>query len=571
MAEKSGFFNALKGTDGRYDRLTDANEFSGVIAAMFSNGVRRSGDDDLKVSAAGGFALKVSPGFAIVNGRWYRNDAEYTAFSVPTPPAGDMGRIDRIAIRLDASVEGREVKLVYLTGTPSQNPVAPELTRSATGSPWEIAIADIRVGAAVSQITAGNITDTRPDKDLCGWITTPVGYDDYFASLDSAFEDWFGETRDKVASVTMYREYHQRITAESTISAVTFSIAQFDPTGVDIVKVALNGLQAVEGIDYTRNGTTITFTTPKVAGTDIDITVVKSIDGTGLGSVQDAVEELQDEVGSVKNIGEYLYICNGYDDNIKLTEIAQNFLTSAGGEGGRLTINVYGTFGANAPYSGDGASTSRYRWMILGSESATPPKRVVFDFLNCSPMTFTGEAGKHYIVIHGNGVEIRNADIVARQRNTEGSIVVFGATKGDVFATRCRFDVSAYQGSNIARTGTFVDCSGTVTNSRGDSFCFDASTDGLLRVRGGEYYAYTGLSSSQASVIESTSTETNAVVFADGVNCPTVAKSAHYQKNACLLRGGKGCVTGTITTLTMSATGGATISGTIALSKPNLG
>lgn len=592
MAERSGFFNALKAQNGTYDIKYSAQDWAAFIGAIISNGVRRSGDDDLRVIASGGFALTINVGWAVINGRWYQNDAIYTNFSVPTPPVGDRSRIDRIVLRLDTSIDQRRIRLAYLQGEPAAEPQAPALTRTATI--YELAIADINVPAAAGSINQNNITDQRgngptrdikigEDKDgnsiikteegdnLCGWITTPVGYDGFFATLDNKFNSWFQLTRDRVASVTMYREYHQRITTEATTSAVTFSIPQYDNTNVDIVKVYVNGLLAVEGIDYTLAGSVITFTTQKVGGTNIDVTVVKSIDGTGLGSVQSAVEELQEEVSTFKNIGDYIYLCNGYDDNVKLTEIAQDFLTDTNTTEGTLTISVYGTFGANAPYSGTGESTSRYRWMILGSESTTPTKRVVFDFLNCSPMTFTGEAGKHYICIHGNGVEIRNATIIARQRNTEGSVVVFSASRGEVHAERCRFDVSAYQGSNIAQTGTFVDCAGTVTNSRADSYCFDVNTDGLLRVRGGEYTAYTGLAGSASAVIRTASTAINAAVFADGVNCPTIAKSNHYQKNAILPSSGRGYVVATITTLTMGTATNWTIAGTIPLSKPNLG
>lgn len=569
MAEKSGFFNALRNEAGQYDLKYNAEDYSDNLAAIISNGVRRGGDDDLRVTSAGGLALNIKPGRAWINGRYYWNDAEYSTFSVPTPPVGDRSRIDRIVLRLDTSINSRCIRLFYLVGEPSASPQAPALTRS--GSVYELAIADILVPAAAASISDANITDRRPDKDVCGWITTPVGYNDYFASLDAKFEQWFAQVRDRVASVTMPREYHQRITPDSETSVVTFSITQYDPTGVDLVKVAVNGLQAVENIDYTLSGSTITFDSPKVAGTDIDVTVVKSVDATGLGSVQDEIEELQEQMAAIKNIGEYLYICNGVDDNVKLTQIAQAFFDSSTEDTVQLTVNVYGTFGASAPFSGTGASTSRYRWMVLGSESAAPNKKLVFDFLNCSAMKFTGEAGKHYICIHGNGVDIRNATIVARQRNTEGSIVVFSATAGAVYASNCRFDVSAYQGSNIAQTGTFVDCWGSVTNSRDDSYCFDVATGGLLRVRGGEYYAYTGLSANKAAVIHAASTAPSAAAYADGVNCPTVAKSGHYQKNAILPEGGRGTAYGFVSALTMGAYTNWSIVATVALSKPNLG
>lgn len=546
MAQKSGFFNTEYLADGTPDRKYDADTYTDWLAAWISDGVRRSGEDDYKVSASGGMALKVNPGYAMVGGKWTHNDSEFTGFAVPTAPSGDRKRIDRIVIRRDSSISVRDAFLAYKQGEEAVSPAPPALTRS--GSVYEIAIADILVRPAVTSVSASDITDQRGNKDVCGWVTTPVGYDDYFVSLDSKFDDWFQGVRERVATVTMPRFYRQRITVESAGKVFTFSIAQYDPTGVDQVFVYVNGLMAIPEIDYTLSGSTITFAADKVAGTDIDVTVLKSVDATGLGDVQDEVEELQEQVATIKNIGEYLYICNGYDDNVKLSQIAQGFFSN-GPENGQLAINVYGTFGANAPFSGTGESTSRYRWMVLGSEAATSTKRVTFDFLNCSPINLNGEAGKHYICFYGSNCTVRNATVVARQRNTEGSVVVFVSPSNTGFVVEnSRIDLSAYLNSWIAGSGTFRDCYGTVTNSRASSYCF--ALDGLLRVFGGSYTAYTGLSSETSYVFGSRGSSAGAL-FSYGVNCPSVSKAAHYQNYAAYFDNisGSGILTGLVTPL----------------------
>lgn len=571
MAEKSGFFNALKNESGNYDRKYGAKDFTSLFAAFIRDGVRRSGDDDLKVTANGGLNLKINVGYAVCGGNWYHNDAEFVDFSVPTPPSGDMARIDRIVLRRDPSISIRDVHLAYKTGVEAVSPVAPSLTQDKDGI-YEIAIADIRVPAAAASITALNITDQRPNKELCGWITTPVGYDDYFESLDSEFEGWFLQVRDKMATTTTIREYHQRVTTQMETSVITITIAQYDPTGLDRVLVFVNGLQAVEGIDYTLADKVITFTTPKVAGTDIDITVKKSVDATGLGSVINAVEELQEEMSTIKNIGEYIYICNGIDDNVKLSDIAKAFFAN-GAENSQLTINVYGTFGATAPDSGTGASTSRYRWFNLGSESASSTKRVIFDFLNCSSINLTGQAGQYYICFYGANCTIKNATIIARQRNTEGSVVVFASPTGTGFVVEgCKIDVSSYYGSYIAGQGTFRDCSGTVTNSRDNSYCF-ALEAGLLRVFGGTFTAYTGLSSMVAAVFGENAAG-NGTIIAYGVNCPTIAKASHYQTGAARFTSKThyGLLNGTITTLSVATAvgGGISVTNTIAMNYPSV-
>lgn len=533
MSQSSGFFNSLL-TNGQYDRKYNADDYSDNLAAIISTGVRRSGDNDLYVQVAGGMALKINAGRAWIEGKWYKNDTMFTGFVVPTAPTGDRGRVDRIVLRLDKNIEGRLIELVYLTGTPAQSPSAPALTR--TEAIYEIAIADIAVRPNVAEITQSDIYDRRSDPDVCGWVTSPVGYEDYFKNFDVAFEEWFGNVKDTLSSKTLFKRYHWRTTTEAETSTVTFNIPQYDPTGVDILDVYVNGLLSILNVEHTVNGSVVTFTDPKIAGTEIDVFVYKSIDGTGLGSVSDEITALQNQMATIKNIGEYIYICNGYDDNVKISQIAEAFLNNESLPiDAQMTLNIYGTIGANAPYSGSGTSISRYRWFSVGTASATNKRRITLDFLNASPINLNGTGENHYICFFGGNLTVKNAVIIARQRGstTAGSVQVFVNTAGEsVLADHCKFDVSAYFDSYIASEGTFRDCDGTVTNSRSDSYCF-AANDGLIRLFGGNYTAYTGLSSNYSGVLGEVSNKTSiATVFAMGVNCPTVAKASHYQTNA---------------------------------------
>lgn len=562
MAQQSGFFNAFK-NGAQYAPKYNANDFANNLAAIVSTGVRRSGDNDLYVQAAGGMALTVGVGRAWIKGRWYFNDAIFTDFSVPTAPTGDRGRVDRVVLRLTIDGSTQKIELVYLTGTAAITPTAPSLTRNDTI--YEIALADIAVNPNVTQITGSDIYDRRGHAEVCGWITTPVGYDDYFTALDAQFTDWFAARRNDLAVSTLYTEYSQRIVVANLTNSVTFNITQYDPTGVDILKVYVNGLLAFEGEDYTVNNSTITFTNEKIAGTEIDVYVIKSIDGTGLGSVDDRVTELEDQMSTVKNIGEYIYICNGYDDNVKLSEIAQEFL--AGTDNAQMIISVYGTFGANAPYGGSGLINSRYRWFSLGAAGSTT-RKIIFDFAGCSQITLNCQAGSHYIGFYGHTVTVKNANVIANCRFTDSSFQMFSSTQGSVIAEDCNFTISGYTGCYIAQTGTFTNCKGNVTNSRADSCCFNVATTGLLRVNGGEYYAYTGLSSNNAAVVMIESSAANAVAITYGMNCPTVAKDLHYQKNAVLCNAGYGGFSETITALTVTKATSQNVRGTIPLSKP---
>lgn len=564
MAQQSGFFNAFKNGDV-YSPKYNANDFSNNLAAIISTGVRRSGDNDLRVTAAGGMALNVAIGRAWINGRWYFNDTTHTEFIVPTAPAGERSRIDRVALRLTIDGATQQIRLVYLTGTVSETPAAPILTRNDTV--YEIALADIAVSPNVNTITQENITDQRGNADVCGWITSPVGYEEYFTALDAAFNDWFEARRNDLAVSTLFKEYHDRVIIENLTNTAEFNIPQYDATGVDILQIYINGNRAVEGVEYTVSGDLITFTTQKIAGTIIDVFCYKSIDGTGLGSVSDEVAELQEQMATVKNIGEYIYICNGYDDNVKLSEIAQEYL-AGGTDNNQMIISVYGTFGANAPYAGSGLQNSRYRWFSFGTAGSTS-RKIVFDFEGCSQITLNCQPSYHYIGFYGYSVNIMNANVVANCRNTDGSFQMFSSTSGAVIADNCRFWISGYTGCYIAQTGTFTNCRGDVTNSRGDSFCFSVSTTGLLRVSGGEYYAYTGLSSNKAAVVYIDSSASNAVAVTYAMNCPTVSKELHYQKNAVLCENGYGSFSETISALTVTKATSQNVRGTIPISKPD--
>lgn len=572
MAQESGFFNALK--NGTYAPKYNANDFSNNLAAIISTGVRRSGDNDLYVTAAGGMALSVAVGRAWINGRWYFNNTTFTDFTVPTAPTGDRARVDRVVLRLTIQGTTQNISLAYLTGSVAESPVAPSLTR--TESVYEIALADIYVAPAVTSISQSNITDQRANSDVCGWITSPIGYKDYFTSLDAAFNDWFAEKKDTLSSVTLFKRYHWRTTVEAETSTITFNIPQYDPTGVDILDIYVNGILSIEDVEHTVNGSIITFTNSKIAGTEIDVYVYKSIDGTGLGSVSDEITELQEEVSTIKNIGEYLYICNGVDDNVKISELAENFLNDETlPENAQLYLNIYGTVGISAPYKGAGTSVSRYRWFSVGTETSTNKRRITLDFLNASPLNMSGTGENHYICFFGGNVTVKNAVIIARQRGstTAGSVQVFVNNAGASFnVENCKFDVSAYYDSFIASKGTFRDCTGTVTNSRSNSYCFAMST-GLLRVFGGSYAAYTGLSTTYSGVFgEVTSRTGTATLTAIAVNCPTLAKASHYQTNAARFATATvyGLLSATITTLSISKGSSAVVvDNTIATSIPD--
>ena len=153
-----------------------------------------------------------------------------------------------------------------------------------------------------------------------------------------------------------------------------------------------------------------------------------------------------------------------------------------------------------------------------------------------------------------------------------GTIVKgFSSTVGAVYAENCRFWFTCYQDSRISNTGTFVNCSASVSNVVNNTYCFLPFDGSLIRLNGGEYYAYTGASNAQSAVVGQSAA--NAVSILYGVNAPTVTRTGYYQTNSIIQYAGGGIMNCTdhVSALTVTVTAGiSNIHGTIALSKPGL-
>ena len=563
MALNSGFYTAFY-TNGDYDRKYTADDYKNIFAAFIKDGVRRSGDDDFRVTFSG-LVPKIAKGYAVCGGRWVHLDADYTMAAV-SPPVGSYARIDAVVLRVNANENTRAASLVYRVGTPASNPSAP--TKDTATNITELILATVRVAPSATSVT---VTDTRPNANLCGWVTTPVGYDDYFTTLDKRFEDWFTDTRDTLASVTLFKQYRWRTVLAGSATSVTFSIPQYTSGGTDIINVYVNGLLEVEGVDYTLSGSTITFSTAgggygtKVAGTEIVVICYKSIDGAGLGSVSDEVTKLQNEVAQLTSLDEYVYLCNGKTDNVELSKIAQAWL-SGGTDYGSKIVRVYGTFGATAPNSGSGTAANMYRWIDAGQGSATN-REITFDFTGCSQIAITCADASHNIVFFGMHANIIGANVIA----TGGEAVYMFSTAAQtvVNAEKCRFWITSGNGM-IARGGTFRDCRTSLTTTVENAQSFSVLSGGLLRIFGGEHYAYAP-SGGQSAVVYVNSAQANAVAMTYGINCPTVTRGGYVQTHAvnCLTSSALCSFTDTVTALPIEAAG-QNVRGTLAQSKPGL-
>ena len=163
VMEKSGFFNSSGG-----DRTYDAADFAAYFGSLVTNGIFYSDPANLQVTPGSGLAVSIAPGSAWIGGYRYEN-TEALSKTLATAN-GSYPRIDRIVIRW--SLLNRNIMAEILTGTAAATPSAPALTRSP--DVYELCIAELLVPQAATQVTAGNITDTRLNTSLCGSVNSLV-------------------------------------------------------------------------------------------------------------------------------------------------------------------------------------------------------------------------------------------------------------------------------------------------------------------------------------------------------------------------------------------------------------
>mgnify|MGYP001044773700 FL=1 len=247
--QKSGFFNALL-TNGEYDRKYNANDYCENLAVIINNGVLRSPNDDLKVTADG-MVVTVGVGRAWIDGHYYFNDTSYS-FAAVTAPAGGT-RYDRVFLRLNKNLSARSISLVYEQGIAGNSPTKPAPVRD--NNVYDLVLADIYVG---TNATSLSVKDTRSDAQLCGWVYSTSGDNSFFKSLDGAFNEWFEATKNTLSSVTLFKRYNWRTAIEAETNTVSFDIPQYDAE-TTFIEVYTNGVLDTEGIDYTLENSVITF------------------------------------------------------------------------------------------------------------------------------------------------------------------------------------------------------------------------------------------------------------------------------------------------------------------------
>lgn len=179
--EKSSFFNSVS-----HDRTYRAEDWAEYFASFIGNGVFPVPSTGLQVVVDNGMNLLLKAGKAWINGYFYNNTSDLT-ITIGTAD-GQLNRIDRIVVRWDLT--NRIISAEVKSSTYSASPTAPALQRDA--DIYELALADVYVGAGVTTITQSNITDQRLNTSLCGVVAAVVDQIDTEA-FNAQLQAWFAE------------------------------------------------------------------------------------------------------------------------------------------------------------------------------------------------------------------------------------------------------------------------------------------------------------------------------------------------------------------------------------------
>lgn len=137
--------------------------------------------------------VTVKAGKAWINGYFYNNTSDLS-LTLATAD-GVLNRIDRVVVRWDLT--NRLISVKVKSSSPSAFPTAPNIERDA--DIYELALADIYIGAGVTSITGSKITDKRLDTSVCGVVAAVVDQIDTEA-FNAQLEAWFTEYQSNSAA-----------------------------------------------------------------------------------------------------------------------------------------------------------------------------------------------------------------------------------------------------------------------------------------------------------------------------------------------------------------------------------
>lgn len=295
MAITYGFFNAVQQSDGSYDRAYNSEQISDMFEGLVSDGVFESVGDALIVKAGDEMTVNVGTGRASIDGHWIKNDAKFNITLAASHLT--LNRWSAIIVRLD--VTKRTMSILEKGGLNGTNPAKPTMTNSDTIK--EKCLAYVYVKAGTSTITQSNITDSRADTNVCGWVTGIIkqvdtsqlflqyqtAYEQQLETMQTwetqqkaAFDTWFATLTDQLQVNTYIKKFRKTVTTTTEKGTFSLDMSGYTYSASDIIFVNVNGVSLIEDYDWIVNTTTTPVAIDTRVGMDagnvIEIIALKS-------------------------------------------------------------------------------------------------------------------------------------------------------------------------------------------------------------------------------------------------------------------------------------------------------
>lgn len=296
MSIKCGFFNSING-----DRKYNATELSRYFKGLVSNGVLPNPSTNLQVMAGTNTTVKVSIGKAFSDGHWLENDSIYNIELDNSEVT--LNRYDAIIIKYDTTESNRTATIEVKKGVPAITPAKPTMTRNDYVK--EYCLAYIYVAKNTTVITQSNITDTRADKNVCGWVTGLIeqvdtstlfaqwqtAYEEFYKKMlkwqqeqKEMYETWYSSLTEQLRIDTYIREIKNKYELTDTNGTKSVNLGKEYDIEKDILICNLNGITLEEGEDYTLSASSgnavLNFNTSIKAGNVLYTRILKSVIGS---------------------------------------------------------------------------------------------------------------------------------------------------------------------------------------------------------------------------------------------------------------------------------------------------
>lgn len=188
--ERSGFFDSTI-IDGKYVPSYGEVDFSKYFSKFLRSGVHIDPANQLMVTAAGGLMVSIRAGWAIIDGYWYELRENKTL----TLPLNEGAVTKRYYVICVLNRTAGNITTTYREVDTDENPVN-------DGNVHELILASFSLGTGTSVLTDSMITDHRPDRNYCGYVSgigDSIDTTGIFQQFQNAYDIWFRNVKDNLS------------------------------------------------------------------------------------------------------------------------------------------------------------------------------------------------------------------------------------------------------------------------------------------------------------------------------------------------------------------------------------